>query len=762
MQEFISSIDRGEYVIPHFQRDFEWAPNMVSALFNSILQESYAGTVLLWHLGDPQREREMWEPLWGAKKSNRPIKAVLDGQQRLSSLYYALHAPAKKFPNRDSYYYFFIDLEQMILGNEEENIIYKFYKNPRDSNYFKNDKEKFIKKGLFPLSLLSDQEFLKDKKKGYANWIKEYVKSMDYLNTEDKPSDLEVSERIKSILSFSFLTETLEGKEDKDVCTIFANINSKGLRLDIFDLINAFLFPYDIELRIQWDKLENHNVLKSVDQEMKVYLLKLMSLHVQRYCSSKYLYNLIPGSTVKDKQGNKKMLIKNKNEFTELWENAIYYSEKAREKIMDSGLRDFGAIKPIFIPNTTLFPVLGALWLKFDSEFRKTVPENEFWKKINRWYWCAVLSGDYSGSSDSIMSQDYREIVEWLRDNNNVPERVKKINNVFVEESLGLEKARNTNNSRYCAVLNLLALESSRDWFTHRILGNYSLEKINDHHIFPTGCKIEKDPDLANSILNRTLLHEKTNQRIKNSSPKEYCKEIKKEIGDDKKIEEIMETHLISPAAFKCMQENDFKGFIRERKKTIISELKKVIGLTNKELDRTLIAPGKDYDNSINYIGHIEDAVEFIYILDPYYKENSLRLLRKGLINNSSVKTIRILTKPNTIDEDFKDSFGDFARQMSKEGIAIEFRVVVEPKIQGKIHNRYLITKNKSYDFVSADTIERGQLSHIKEVSDVKPIFDQFWEKGRELMNCWQEIKRAKDEKERNIKEMNQKGLSTP
>jgi len=116
-QEFISSIDKGEYVIPHFQRDFDWEPNMVSALFNSMLHESYAGTVLLWLLRDPERELEMWEPLWGADKSDKPIKAVLDGQQRLSSLYYALHAPAKKFPNRDSYYYFFIDLEQMILDN---------------------------------------------------------------------------------------------------------------------------------------------------------------------------------------------------------------------------------------------------------------------------------------------------------------------------------------------------------------------------------------------------------------------------------------------------------------------------------------------------------------------------------------------------------------------------------------------------------------------------------------------------------------------
>lgn len=235
------------------------------------------------------------------------------------------------------------------------------------------------------------------------------------------------------------------------------------------------------------------------------------------------------------------------------------------KKIMGSGMRDFGAIKPLFIPNTTLFPVLGALWLKYDRELRKGVSEREFWEKINKWYWCAVLSGDYSGSSDSIMSQDYREIVEWLRDSSNIPERIAKINNVFIEEALGLEKARNTNNSRYCAVLNLLALESSRDWFTDRILGNYPLDKINDHHIFPIKCKVNVDPELVNSILNRTLLYDETNQKIKSSCPKEYYKKIKEKVGDDKKIEEIMESHLISPAALKYMKENDFDNFIKER-----------------------------------------------------------------------------------------------------------------------------------------------------------------------------------------------------
>ena len=118
IQDFISSIEKGDYVIPHFQRPFDWEPSMVSDLFNSILHEYYAGTILLWALRDSERELGMWDSLWGAKKSENPMKAVLDGQQRLSSLYYALCAPNEKFPNRESYYYFFIDLRQMVLGNE--------------------------------------------------------------------------------------------------------------------------------------------------------------------------------------------------------------------------------------------------------------------------------------------------------------------------------------------------------------------------------------------------------------------------------------------------------------------------------------------------------------------------------------------------------------------------------------------------------------------------------------------------------------------
>ena len=73
---------------------------------------------------------------------------------------------------------------------------------------------------------------------------------------------------------------------------------------------NAFLFPYGISLKKEWEQLDNEP-LKEADSQMKVYILKLISLSVQNYCSSKYLNNLIPGSEIKDRHGQKRVLIQN-------------------------------------------------------------------------------------------------------------------------------------------------------------------------------------------------------------------------------------------------------------------------------------------------------------------------------------------------------------------------------------------------------------------------------------------------------------------
>ena len=183
------------------------------------------------------------------------------------------------------------------------------------------------------------------------------------------------------------------------------------MRLTTFDLMNAFLYPKKVSLRKDlWENL-NNDALKEADGKMDEYLLKTISLFKQNYCSSKYIYNLIPEKIIKKRTSVgmiEEILVKDGDEFKKLWDNACKFCEKAREKLMNTGLRDFGAIKKNFIPNTTMIPELGAiLWLLKETKIDPN--EKEFNEKLYQWYWPTVLSEEYSGSSDSVMGKDFRD-----------------------------------------------------------------------------------------------------------------------------------------------------------------------------------------------------------------------------------------------------------------------------------------------------------------------------------------------------------------
>jgi uncharacterized protein with ParB-like and HNH nuclease domain len=361
--DLVRAIDNGDYVIPHFQRGYEWQPSMVSDLFVSIIQDYFAGLLLFWELGPDRVDTEVWDPVWGAPPAGSPSRAILDGQQRLASLYYAIYNPPREFPNRKTYYRWFLDLDEYLNGEYEETIYYRYSFNYHPTKELKDRRDEWLEEGVLPLALLSDSDFLGS---DLGDFLSQFVeKRKQSLDPDSWKTFIELFKLANRMLSYEFVTITLSEERDLyDICNIFARINQKGMRLSTFDLMNAFLYPHEIKLRKRWEELENRQ-LKEVDRNMNEYLLKLISLHVQGYCSSKYIYNLIPEEKIKKRTDSGQMeevrLVESKDEFVELWENACRYAEKARESIMNIGKHNFGAVKSKFIPNTTIVPVLGAL-----------------------------------------------------------------------------------------------------------------------------------------------------------------------------------------------------------------------------------------------------------------------------------------------------------------------------------------------------------------------------------------------------------------
>jgi hypothetical protein len=521
--DLVKAVHEGQYVIPYFQRGYEWEPSMVSDLFESILQDYYAGLLLFWALDEKRVRQQVWDPVWGAENGDKPSKAILDGQQRLSSLYYAIYNPAKKFPSRKTYYRWFLNLDKCFNEKYEEAVYYRYSFHHHPTEELIDRKSEWIEKGVIPLAILSDPSYLTSPE--FGQWLESYisVRQKRGLIPEDIGA-LRASNLIQSILHYQFITTTLRQDRDiHDICNIFARINQKGMRLSTFDLMNAFLYPHGIRLRKQWEAL-NEPKLKSVDRNMHEYILKLISLHVQGYCSSKYIYNLIPNEVTKKKTASGEMeevvLVDSRDEFVQHWEKACRFAEKARQQIMNVGANDFGAIKSKFIPNTTIVPVLGGiLW-----EAKKYEKKPGFQRALSRWYWSATLSGDYSGSSDTVMAKDFRDWQRWFE--LGIPvDRASRVDESFIENELDLKTT--IRGSQYNAILCMLALNNARDFYTGRPLatGEYIGEHINDHHIFPTQVKgiapetIRTFKEYRDSILNRTLLLDETNKNKIGTKP---------------------------------------------------------------------------------------------------------------------------------------------------------------------------------------------------------------------------------------------------
>lgn len=571
--DLVKDIHNRKYVIPHFQRGYEWQPNMVSDLFESIIQDYYAGLLLFWELDTDRAQKEAWEdPVWDEKSGNTPSLAILDGQQRLASLYYAIYNPERKFPNRETYYRWFLDLDKCLIGEYEEAVYYRYSFSHYSTQELKAKKDEWLEKGVIPLAILSDSDYLNADLVDFLSQFAQRRYPESWAEIFAKLFTL-----IHGILNYEFVTTTLgKGREIHDICNIFARINKMGMRLSTFDLMNAFLYPYGISLRKGWEDLDNKK-LKEVDRNMNEYLLKLISLHVQGYCSSKYIYNLIPKVKTKKRtasgQIDDKVLVENKDKFGELWESACEYAEKARWRIMNIGPFGFGAIKSKFIPNTTIVPVLGAvLW----EQQERHDEHLDLKKALNKWYWSATLSGDYSGSSDTVMAKDFRDWQRWFDEGSEV-DRATRVDADFVENELDLR--RTTRGAQYNAILCMLALNCAKDFYTGIPVahGDYSEESIDDHHIFPTkvkglsDSKSTKFEECKDSILNRTLLLDKTDKTISNKKPSVCLNEMMEEgpVNSREELEELMEAHLISSAALDCLFDDDFDSFIVEREKTI-------------------------------------------------------------------------------------------------------------------------------------------------------------------------------------------------
>src|SRR5262245_37402266 len=120
LNTLITRLKDGRFVIPDFQREFEWEPWDIRDLMRSIFLDYYIASLLLWNGKQENLDALSCEPVYGHSGDNKPEYIVLDGQQRLTAIYYAFIAPDVNLPNRSNRYIYFIYINRFMAEEYDD------------------------------------------------------------------------------------------------------------------------------------------------------------------------------------------------------------------------------------------------------------------------------------------------------------------------------------------------------------------------------------------------------------------------------------------------------------------------------------------------------------------------------------------------------------------------------------------------------------------------------------------------------------------
>ncbi|MCY4558862.1 MAG: hypothetical protein OXF79_21280 [Chloroflexi bacterium] len=311
--------------------------------------------------------------------------------------------------------------------------------------------------------------------------------------------------------------------------------------------------------------------LDFVDTErMNVYLLQVMSILRQAYCSPKYLYYLLPGQEKKVREADgslrKEILVPDITDFERRWNEAVKAVESAIKLLRHP--QEFGAISSQYLPYVSILPAFAALQTAL-----RALPaprQLDAQRKLRHWYWASVFTNRYSGSVESTSARDYLDVKAWFDNDAAEPGPIAEFRVRFRNLDLRRETKRGT--SVYNGIFNLLVLRGARDWMSGNVP---QYDDLDDHHIVPKSWGKENGLHGAiDTILNRTPLSADTNRNvIRERLPNQYLPELIAASGEAS-VRATLESHFISPTAVEILLHepfttDDLEAFLAERQRTL-------------------------------------------------------------------------------------------------------------------------------------------------------------------------------------------------
>ncbi len=529
LPQLLIQIEQGKLQVPRFQRDFVWPLAKTRKLLDSMFKEFPIGSFFLWKAPAdlPYMFRTLEDLGIPKPKPGHEISYILDGQQRLTSLFVTINGI--KIGWRD-YGRICLDLDTATryLQIKEEG--------------FDEDIFVYQKPDNFRYVAVSD------------------LTGDDHLTIfKNIPEDLQsaFNKAYNLFQTYPFSVVWIQEQTLSDAIIIFQRINQEGKALSRYDLVCANLWQKDFDFR---KKVADQNKIfknKGFGKLHDTIFTQTFSLVINDQCTT------LAELSLKTKDVKK------------TWSKVIASLNLAVQFAIDN----LGVKRASYLPYRGILVVLANYFYKSPNTSLSVDQRNALWD----WFWKVTLSERYSSTSPSRMADDAQLLSKSFTGEQVSFDYPIKIN----AELIARTKMTSTTSSLRNAFLCLSALKNPinlKDNSPINLSDDYfsDLKKAERHHIFPVGYLREQGLEVRLHLIpNFCFIPADLNREIGKQDPAKYMAKYKK---INPHFDISASSHFIPVGEDSSIWTNDYNDFLLQRAEIIARELSDLVNSVPEDI----------------------------------------------------------------------------------------------------------------------------------------------------------------------------------
>ena len=419
LKNLLDQVQEGRIQLPDFQRGWVWDDDRIKGLLASISRGFPVGAVMT--LGSGGDIKFKTRPIEGVNGNlaNAPDAFLLDGQQRLTSLYQALRqpCPVDTHDNRGQRIkrWYYIDMKAALDPSiDREDAIVSIPEDRKATEDFGrrtvldlSTPELEYEQHMIPTEILMDG----------MSWGFKYAQfweGRDDLHPEGSAFDFFTKFKqavLDRFTEYQLPVINLDKDTPKEaVCIVFEKVNTGGVTLNVFELATAS-FAADAEnfsLRDDWDsrkqRMYSFGVLRGIQGDQFLQAVALLETQEEQ----RQVMSIGAPSAQAPAIGCRKRDILD----LEL-KDYLRWADKVEDGFI--GAAKFLRTQFVFgqhnVPYTTQLVPLAALYVELGNELNTAIAKS----RLERWFWSGIFGEVYGGATETQFALDLVQVAEYVR-----------------------------------------------------------------------------------------------------------------------------------------------------------------------------------------------------------------------------------------------------------------------------------------------------------------------------------------------------------